>query len=291
MTGNPTAMRHSLEGLALGDAFGQQFFREAEFIQPLIDLRQPPAGNWYWTDDTAMALGVVDVLTRQGTIDQDDLAQTFSRNYMLEPSRGYGAGQHRLMQEIDAGADWRERRHQLFGGMGSFGNGAAMRIAPLGAFFAPDLKLVETQAERASEVTHAHPEGIAGGIAIAIAAAFAAGSEHMSARDFVAAVRDRTPASRVRDGLESALELDDSASVAFAANRLGNGSLIQAHDTVPFCLWVASRNLGRFEDAMWETVSALGDRDTTCAIVGGIIAADTRVVLPAIWLERREAIP
>jgi ADP-ribosylglycohydrolase len=291
MTGNVAAMQHSLEGLALGDAFGQQFFRDADFIQPLIDLRKPPPGNWHWTDDTAMALGVVEILTRQGHADQDALAEVFSRNYMLEPSRGYGAGQHRLMQEIANGVDWREGRHRLFGGMGSLGNGAAMRIAPLGAYFAADLKHVAEQAERASEVTHAHPEGIAGGIAIAIAAALASRIEGTAPGKFIGMVRDWTPPGRVRDGLDSAADLDVGASVPFAAGRLGNGSLIQAHDTVPLCVWLAARNLGSFEDAMWETVSALGDRDTTCAIVGGIIAADTHVELPPSWIGSREPIP
>ena len=40
---------------------------------------------------------------------------------------------------------------------------------------------------------------------------------------------------------------------------------------------------------MWTTVAALGDRDTTCAIVGGILAARVgRAGLPREWLEARE---
>ena len=60
---------------------------------------------------------------------------------------------------------------RLFGGEGSFGNGAAMRVAPLGAYFADELDAVVEQASFSAEVTHSHPEGIAGAIAVAVAAA------------------------------------------------------------------------------------------------------------------------
>jgi ADP-ribosylglycohydrolase len=282
-------MWHSLQGLALGDAFGQQFFREAAFIEPLLDLRQPPSGTWHWTDDTAMAIGIVDVLTRQGSLDQDELARVFARNYMNEPHRGYGAGQHRLMRAIADGADWREGARALFEGQGSLGNGAAMRAGPIGAYFAGDLGRVVEQATLASEVTHANAEGIAGGVGVAVAAALAADGT-LSGGEFIARVAALTPRGRVRTGIESAAALDKTASVAFAATVLGNGSQIQAHDTVPFCVWAASRNLRSFEAAMWETVSALGDRDTTCAIVGGIVAAGG-ADLPAGWLAHREPLP
>ena len=48
-----------------------------------------------------------------------------------------------------------------------------MRVAPLGAYFADDLEMVRAQAVLAAEVTHAHPEGIAGAVAVALAAAWA----------------------------------------------------------------------------------------------------------------------
>jgi hypothetical protein len=45
-----------------------------------------------------------------------------------------------------------------------------------------------------------------------------------------------------------------------------------------------------FADALWWTVAGLGDRDTTCAIVGGIVSLSANG-LPADWLERREPLP
>ena len=61
-----------------------------------------------------------------------------------------------------------------------------------------------------------------------------------------------------------------------------------AQDTVPFALWCVARHLGDFEEAMWRTVSGLGDRDTTCAIAGGIIAAAPTASIPSEWLDARE---
>jgi len=75
--------------------------------------------------------------------------------------------------------------------------------------------------------------------------------------------------------------------VESAAARLGNGSRVLAEDTVPFTVWMASRE-GSFEESLWQTVSALGDRDTTAAIVGGIIALKPGIAPPAEWLARRE---
>ena len=50
---------------------------------------------------------------------------------------------------------------------------------------------------------------------------------------------------------------------------LRTGGQISAQDTVPYCLWCAAHHLNNYETAIWVTVTGLGDRDTTCAIVGG----------------------
>ncbi|MEU7739745.1 ADP-ribosylglycohydrolase family protein [Nonomuraea sp. NPDC049158] len=72
---------------------------------------------------------------------------------------------------------------------------------------------------------------------------------------------------------------------------LGNGRQASAHDTVPFTLWVAARERHDFETAMWTTAAAGGDVDTTCAIVGGIIAAAESTQLPPQWRSSCEPLP
>ena len=61
---------------------------------------------------------------------------------------------------------------------------------------------------------------------------------------------------------------------------------------MPFAPWCAARHLDSFEDALWSTVSGLGDRDTTCAIVGGVVAlAVGREGIPDAFVAAREALP
>ncbi len=70
---------------------------------------------------------------------------------------------------------------------------------------------------------------------------------------------------------------------------LCNGDLVSAQDTVPFALWCAAHHLDNYEEALWATVSGLGDRDTNCAIVGGIVVCYTGVEgIPVEWRAARE---
>ena len=106
---------------------------------------------------------------------------------------------------------------------------------------------------------------------------------------FLGEVHLRTPSSEVRTRIgNSRNALHDDSSIADAVKLLGNGKDVSAQDTVPSALWVASRHLDSYVDALWNAVSALGDRDTICAIVGGIVSMSAE--LPAEWLNMREAL-
>lgn len=146
--------RLSLEGLSVGDAFGEQFFFRSK---KLIEERRLPPGSWAWTDDTHMALSIVEVLLEQGQIEQEPLAQAFSRRFREQPGRG-------------------------------------------------------------------------------------------------------------------------------------TGSRVSAQDTVPYCMWCAAHHMRDYAQALWTTVSGMGDRDTTCAIVGGIVALSAGQV-PEDWRKHREPLP
>src|SRR5438067_515488 len=100
-------VRLSLEGLSLGDAFGERFFRPSAFGHGPVGPRTLPSGPWYWTDDTAMALSIVATLDRFGGIDQDFLAQEFAHRYRQDPARGYGGGAHELLQALRYGVHWK----------------------------------------------------------------------------------------------------------------------------------------------------------------------------------------
>jgi ADP-ribosylglycohydrolase len=120
----------ALEGLSIGDAFGQMFFGNIETMLMAIDHQALPAPPWYLTDDSIMGIGVFETLRDRGEIDQDYLTSRFAINYRRNPRRGYGGMAHHVLQEFCKGEDWREIAPAVFDGSGSYGNGAAMRVAP-----------------------------------------------------------------------------------------------------------------------------------------------------------------
>ncbi|MFJ9885010.1 ADP-ribosylglycohydrolase family protein [Streptomyces sp. NPDC091287] len=296
MTTNPpaataagrAAARRSLESLALGDAFGERWFplfREPrQAVNEIRARRTPPEPRWHWTDDTALALALTRSLDEHGHVDQDHLALCYALAFDADQARGYGHGMHLLLpQLLEAPADWRTLAPRLFDG-GSLGNGAAMRVAPLGARFHEDLDHVAAQAALSAEVTHAHSDGIAGAVAVAVAAALSARGELT-----LDAVADRTPEGPVRDGVRRAARTPFTTEPWKAADLLGNGQRIRADDTVPFALWTATRHGDDLEAALWATAEGLGDVDTTCAITGGVVGAATGTAgAPEDWLRRRE---
>lgn len=282
------AARRSLEGLALGDAFGERWFplfREPrQAYNEVRARRMPPEPRWNWTDDTALARALQRALDERGEVEQDRLALLFALAFDADRARGYGHGMHILLPELlTSPGDWRTLAPRLFEG-GSLGNGAAMRVAPLGARFHRDVGHVAEQAVLQAEVTDAHPEGIAGAVAVAVAAALAVRGAFTL--DAVVAL---TPEGPVCDGLARAVEVPFDTEPWRAADLLGNGQRIRADDTVPFALWTAARHPDDLEAALWATAEGFGDVDTTCAITGGIVGAAVGVDgVPAEWLRRRE---
>jgi ADP-ribosylglycohydrolase len=170
-----------------------------------------------------------------------------------------------------------------------------MRIAPLGAYFTNDLPAVVEQAALATEVTHAHPEAVAGAIAVAAAAALASQTRFeptLVGAAFLERVLAWVPDSVVRERTAQVQAFATDTPIWTVVHAVGNGSGITAQDTVPFCLWCAAHHLDTYLAAIWRTVDGLGDIDTNCAIVGGIVAARVGMEgLPADWLARRESLP
>lgn len=283
--------RTSLEGLSIGDALGERYFTGG--ADKLIGARTLPRPPWHWTDDTQMALSLVSVLRRHGRIEQDALATDFSEHY--DEDRGYGDAMNRLVPMIYLPGFWRRLAPRLFGGEGSCGNGAAMRVAPLGGYFADDIDKAAAQAALSAEVTHTHPEGSAGAVAVAVAAAYAwrlQGSTPPMCSDFLALILPHIPPGQVADGVRQAQRLPSGMSAQTAARLLGSGYNATAQDTVPFVLWCAGQSLDDYEEALWLTLSGLGDSDTNCAIVGGIVSLMTGPEgLPAFWRQAREPLP
>jgi ADP-ribosylglycohydrolase len=162
-----------------------------------------------------------------------------------------------------------------------------MRSAPIGAYFAGQLDAVVEHAARSAAPTHAHPDGVAGAVAVAVAAANVFAGER-DPRAILESVVANTPDGATRDGIRRATTMlrADAASVAA---ELGNGSRVLAADTIPFALWCAVTHLADYMGALWCCAEAGGDIDTTCAMAGGIIVGAVGLEgIPARLRARRE---
>ena len=291
---NPLTRAHlALTGLALGDAVGAFFEFSQGKLSHYITNRKLPEGIWHWTDDTQMALSIYAVLRQCSRIDQDLLATSLA--YRYERSRGYGMTTRAILQRIRKYKTWREQANIIFRGEGSFGNGGASRVPPLGAYFAEDLSEVITQARLSAEVTHAHLESIAGTIAVAVSTALAwifRLEKDISRQMFLEQVIAYVPGSTIRDKLVLASNLGKKESVHQAVSILGNGQNATVQTTVPFALWCASDFSLNFADTIWQTLEGQGDCDTVCAIVGGITAMRVGYDgIPPMWQQSCEPLP
>jgi ADP-ribosylglycohydrolase len=282
----------SLTGLSVADALGAQYFMVGRKVDDLLQGSVPPP-VWEWTDDTEMACSIFWLMQEKGQIDQDLLAEVFAER--CEPHRGYGVGAFVILHQIRQGVSWRDAAGAAFEGEGSCGNGAAMRVAPLGAYYPDDAQRAAREAALSARVTHAHPEGVAGAIAVAVGASEAAAGRLAGERPkpgpFIDAILAQTPESTVRKGIARArrmLHLPPDE----VAYELGNGELVTAQDTVPFTVWAAARHLTDYAEAVRTCIRVGGDIDTTAAITGGMVAAFAGSGgVPPDWLAAREPLP
>ncbi|WP_427156919.1 ADP-ribosylglycohydrolase family protein [Aliinostoc sp. HNIBRCY26] len=136
----------------------------------------------------------------------------------------------------------------------SFGNGAAMRVSPIGFAF-DDLETVLREAKHSAEVTHNHPEGIKGAQATAAAIFLARQGYHQTViKSYIQA--------NFGYNLEATL---DQIRPTYQYDASCPGSVPQAI--------IAFLESTSFEDAIRNAVSLGGDSDTIACITGGIAQA------------------
>ena len=214
-----------------------------------IARREIPDGPWAYTDDTQMALSVVEVLQADGQIDPSKLGHAFANRF--DPDRGYGAGTAQLLQKVAAGGQAQRIAAASHGGEGSHGNGAAMRVAPLGAYFADDIDRVVREAQASAVATHTHCEAIAGAIAVAVAAALATkvgNGLDMNPTDFLKHILLRTPESLTRNGINTSITSMAVPILIVLLRKLDPDKVIRVrYGSIQ--LWCAAHNLRNYEDA------------------------------------------
>jgi len=235
--GHPSEVRLMLGAIA-GDIIGSvyegkkawQEAKTAEF-EPLF------ASDARFTDDTVLSVAVADSILHGG--DLVDLLKQYARSY---PGAGYGGTFRRWAESDD-----REPYN-------SWGNGAAMRVSPVG--FAYDvLDEVLLRARWTAEVTHNHPDGIKGAQATAAAIYLA---------------RTGSDKEEIRDYIERKFRYDLSARLDDI--RPGYRFDVSCRGSVPPAL-LAFLESTDFESAIRLAVSLGGDSDTIACIAGGVAQA------------------
>ncbi len=260
-------MLAALTALRVGDALGEAFFGPPEQVTPRIARRELPPGPCRWTDDTLMATAVAAHLDRFGLVVADRLVDLFASTFAWD--RGYGHGTRDLLLAVQDGVPWRPLVREAFGGAGSWGNGAAMRAAPVGGWCAGDQRSAAALARDQAATTHGHPDAAEAAVAVAVAAADP-GSGTAWLRHLAGVCRPGPTRDRL---LVAADHPFDDEGRASAPQVLGTGRDTAGWDTVPFALWVVAHCGGDFEETFWATVAGLGDRDTTCAVSCGVVGA------------------
>ncbi len=282
-------IRGAMLGGALGDAIGELAFGlgDRAALTAAVDRRP----SLVYTDDTAMAIGVAEVLVAHGGLDPETLGRRFHDNYRREPWRGYGPGPPTLFALVERdGLSYAAAARRLYGGEGSFGNGAAMRVAPVGLFVSAGPAL-EDLARASAEATHAHPVGIDGAVVQAAAVASAVDLDPAAPFDagsFCRRVADIARISEMRARLASVERLwAEGVRPARAAAEFGFGIAVQ--DSLPFALYSFLTHPDSLEDCLFCATLHAGDRDTVgamaCAVSGAYLGVDT---IPAEWLAKLE---
>ncbi|RLA91131.1 MAG: hypothetical protein DRG20_02285 [Deltaproteobacteria bacterium] len=272
-------------GLFVGDAFG----RAVEgwhplFIRKKYGILTNPLDGIY-TDDTEMMIGLMESLLEKGDLDPDYTAKIFLKNF--HPFRGYGRRIYGVMKRISDGLPWDKV------GTDSWGNGAAMRIAPVGFFFYDDLSKLEKAAILSSKITHKHPNGIAGALAQALAVAIATSKaikkEKVIKEEFIKIIIERVKPISI-DMETELLKIKKLALVSSVDEKIdlvvkNFRRDVSAPGAVPAA--IASFLLATdFKEAVIIAVNAGGDTDTIGAMAGSIAGAYWGFnMIPSNWFE------
>lgn len=311
----------SLLGLAVGDCLGApvEGMSPSDIRKRFGVLRDFQFEAPIWTDDTQQALVLVEATLRTGRPDPAWVGRRFvemsrPRSPGFGCHRGTGRGFRASVDAFAADGDWRKS-----GQPDRAGNGAAMRIAPIGAALRRLEKwdFVRTIAE-VSMLTHREPRAIAGALAVArltsqlvdepvyplresratqllgeladwlrqceswIASSFPELRAYRGEADDLSRVLGRLH-QRWTDGWSS---LEDEIA-SFASSRLGERTPATAGYvlcSVPTAILQVLLERASLEEALTRTVNLGGDADTVAAMVGGMAGAAAGVgAIPPRW--------
>jgi len=285
----------ALVGTFVGDALGmavegyslERIKADYGQIDHMLEAR---LGSGTYTDDTEMMIGVAESLASVGGFDGEDMANRFIDNFNLD--RGYGGGTIQALNNIKAGTSWQEAGKHIFGN-GSFGNGSAMRVAPIGLYYYDKYEELKAKAKKSSLITHAHPLGKLGAALQALVVGY---------------VINQDPRQNLSQGdclkfLANTLEIEDTEfshklkitkellankpKPEEVARKLGNDTRV--FSSVPTAIYSFLANVNSFSEAVMYAITLGGDTDTLGAMTGAIAGAYHGLnAIPQKWLKSLE---
>ena len=285
----------ALLGTFTGDALGMpvegfdidMIVSAYEQVDTMLEARK---GRGTYTDDTQMMIAIAEVLSRCGEFQGAETARCFIKNF--DPERGYGRGALEVIYRLSQGVPWNKAGERMFGG-GSFGNGSAMRIAPIGVFFSANRAALIQAAVNSARITHTHPLGKGGAViqALAISLAFESDPDvPLDKAAFLATLKEHIEPEwdayhhklvHVQELLASELDLHG------VVRLLGNDVTCQG--SVPLAIYCFLLHPEDFRAAVVTAVNMGGDTDTIGAMTGALSGARLGwEAIPPDWLNALE---
>lgn len=296
-----------LIGGLLGDAIGapveaesaayiRKTFGSVDDILKLERVEELLGAYWTvgrYTDDTQMTVCLAEWLLQDGPSDGRKLLARFSEAF--RPARRYGSSTAGILQAFEEHQDeWRSLATLMFPS-GSYGNGSAMRVGPIGCLYHQDPPALFKACRVSSQTTHSHPLAIQGATlqASAVAALMRSGENlevdrYLQSLDLVLKrlAREGPEPVEYRQALESiARGLDAGHEPARLAETLGTG--LEAKESVPMALYCFLSARDSFEQVIHQAVFLGGDTDTIASMAGSLSGAFLgEKALPRRWCAR-----
>lgn len=284
-----------LLGCAFGDVLGSAVEMQsrsailAQHPQLLRDFQVAQCGPGFgcYTDDTEMTLALACSILQTGGVSGADCAAAYAQAFT--PQRGYGRSAVQVMTALRQGANWQQTGTMLFKD-GSFGNGAAMRIAPVGLLYGHlDYALLDKKVKAAVLMTHTHAEAVEAALLQARAIGMLLQEDALpDGEKFLERLRSYAPESILNGKLRLLQQLlGQQASAADIVSAFGCG--VRSADSWPPALWAALRYGDDPQEAIIQAVNLGGDTDTIGAMTGALVGAlQGNHWFPSRWFERLE---
>lgn len=281
----------AMVGSALGDAVGYMAYKYQQRGDLLEKINA--VEKLTYTADTVMAVAMAETLIDQGDIDTRKLGDTFLKHFANKPWQRQGAEPPEIYTIVEReGIDYIYAARRLFDGDGSYGNGAAMRITPLGLFYYRS-DAMYAQAQLSAEVTHTHPLGIDGAAVFARSLAETVilnPQRPFSPQAFIDMLIAFSRVAEMQDKLSLIPELlDQQVAPELAVEKLGNG--VAAVESVPMALFCFLRYPHTYLETVLCAITHGGERDTMGIMAGALSGAYLGIDSIAVeWRDKLEDI-